>query len=149
MKLAVAGDSAGEGLARVLADYLKDRHEVSEVSRTETGPDPVFAAALLSMLLYRMKPAAVGAAFRRTFVQMKIPIPTIALIPPRRPREPRTPPRGPTAPRVSTPARRSPATERRRGSTRSSRAVKRLGLWYASTMAMVWPVPSSERLLIP
>lgn len=43
MKLAVAGDSAGEGLARVLADHLKDRHEVSEVSRTEAGPDPFYA----------------------------------------------------------------------------------------------------------
>ncbi|RWM11445.1 MAG: RpiB/LacA/LacB family sugar-phosphate isomerase [Mesorhizobium sp.] len=43
MRLAVAGDSAGEGLAKVLADYLKDRHEVSEVSRTEAGPDPFYA----------------------------------------------------------------------------------------------------------
>ncbi|RWB19825.1 RpiB/LacA/LacB family sugar-phosphate isomerase [Mesorhizobium sp.] len=43
MKLAIAGDCAGEGLARVLADYLKDRHEVSEVSRTEIGPDPFYA----------------------------------------------------------------------------------------------------------
>lgn len=29
MKLAVAGDSAGEGLAAALADHLKPRHEVS------------------------------------------------------------------------------------------------------------------------
>ena len=43
MKIAVAGDSAGEGLAKVLADHLKDRHEVSEVSRTEAGPDPFYA----------------------------------------------------------------------------------------------------------
>ncbi|MBZ9734517.1 RpiB/LacA/LacB family sugar-phosphate isomerase [Mesorhizobium sp. CA18] len=43
MKLAVAGDSAGEGLAKILADYLKDKHEVSEVSRTEDGPDPFYA----------------------------------------------------------------------------------------------------------
>ena len=43
MKLAVAGDSAGEGLAKILADHLKDRHEVSEVSRTEAGPDPFYA----------------------------------------------------------------------------------------------------------
>ncbi|MDX8533712.1 RpiB/LacA/LacB family sugar-phosphate isomerase [Mesorhizobium sp. VK25A] len=43
MRLAVAGDSAGEGLAKVLADYLKDRHEVSEVSRAEGGPDPFYA----------------------------------------------------------------------------------------------------------
>ncbi|RWM28889.1 RpiB/LacA/LacB family sugar-phosphate isomerase [Mesorhizobium sp.] len=43
MRLAVAGDSAGEGLAKVLADYLKDRHEVSEVSHTEAGPDPFYA----------------------------------------------------------------------------------------------------------
>ena len=46
-----------------------------------TAPgSPVFAAALLSILLFRMKPRDVAAAFRRTFVQMKIPIPTIALM---------------------------------------------------------------------
>lgn len=43
MKLAIAGDSAGEGLAKVLADHLKDRHEVSEISRTEAGPDAFYA----------------------------------------------------------------------------------------------------------
>ncbi len=43
MKLAIAGDSAGEGLAKVLADHLKDRHEVSEVSRAEAGLDAFYA----------------------------------------------------------------------------------------------------------
>src|SRR5450432_3485872 len=43
MKLAVAGDSAGEGLAKVLAEHLKGKHEVSEVSRTDAGPDPFYA----------------------------------------------------------------------------------------------------------
>ena len=43
MKLAVAGDSAGEGLAKVLAEYLSDRFEVSEISHTENGPDPFYA----------------------------------------------------------------------------------------------------------
>ena len=43
MKLAIAGDSAGEGLARMLADHLKGKHEVSEISRTETGPDAFYA----------------------------------------------------------------------------------------------------------
>jgi ribose 5-phosphate isomerase B len=43
MKIAVAGDSAGEGLAHVLAEYLKSRYDVSEVSRTEQGPDPYYA----------------------------------------------------------------------------------------------------------
>ena len=43
MKIAVAGDSAGEGLAKVLAEHLKGAHEVSEVSRTEAGPDPFYA----------------------------------------------------------------------------------------------------------
>ena len=43
MKLAIAGDSAGEGLAKVLADHLKDRYEVSEVSRTQDGPDDFYA----------------------------------------------------------------------------------------------------------
>ncbi len=43
MKIAVAGDSAGEGLAQVLADYLSARYEVSEISRTDAGPDPYYA----------------------------------------------------------------------------------------------------------
>jgi RpiB/LacA/LacB family sugar-phosphate isomerase len=43
MKIAVAGDSAGEGLARVLADHLKASHEVAEVSRTEAGADAFYA----------------------------------------------------------------------------------------------------------
>ena len=43
MKLAIAGDSAGEGLAKVLADHLRDRHDVSEISRTEAGPDAFYA----------------------------------------------------------------------------------------------------------
>ena len=43
MKLAIAGDSAGEGLAKVLAGHLKDRFEVSEVSRTQEGPDAFYA----------------------------------------------------------------------------------------------------------
>ena len=43
MKLAIAGDSAGEGLAKVLADHLKDRHDVHEVSRTDAGADAFYA----------------------------------------------------------------------------------------------------------
>ncbi len=43
MKLAIAGDSAGEGLAKVLADHLKDKHEVAEISRTEGGADAFYA----------------------------------------------------------------------------------------------------------
>ncbi|NPD16542.1 RpiB/LacA/LacB family sugar-phosphate isomerase [Xinfangfangia sp. D13-10-4-6] len=43
MKLAIAGDSAGEGLAKILADHLKDKYEVSEVSRTDAGPDAFYA----------------------------------------------------------------------------------------------------------
>ncbi|THF49305.1 D-erythrulose-4-phosphate isomerase [Allorhizobium terrae] len=43
MKIAIAGDSAGEGLASVLATYLKDRFEVHEISRTDAGPDAFYA----------------------------------------------------------------------------------------------------------
>ena len=43
MKLAIAGDSAGEGLAKILADHLKDKHQVSEISRTDEGPDAFYA----------------------------------------------------------------------------------------------------------
>lgn len=43
MKIAVAGDSAGEGLAHVLAEYLKDSHQVSEISRIDGQPDDFYA----------------------------------------------------------------------------------------------------------
>lgn len=43
MKLAIAGDSAGEGLAKILAEHLKGAHEVAEISRTEAGPDAFYA----------------------------------------------------------------------------------------------------------
>jgi D-erythrulose 4-phosphate isomerase len=43
MKIAIGGDSAGVGLARVLADYLKDRFDVSEVSNNETNPGEFYA----------------------------------------------------------------------------------------------------------
>ncbi|MCJ7874152.1 RpiB/LacA/LacB family sugar-phosphate isomerase [Phaeobacter sp. J2-8] len=43
MKIAVAGDSAGEGLAKILADHLKANHEVAEISRTDAGPDAFYA----------------------------------------------------------------------------------------------------------
>lgn len=43
MKLAIAGDSAGEGLAKVLAEHLKGAHDVSEISRTDAGPDTFYA----------------------------------------------------------------------------------------------------------
>jgi lactate permease len=46
-----------------------------------TAPgSPVFAAAILSMLMLRMRPSAIAWVFRRTFFQMKIPIPTIAFM---------------------------------------------------------------------
>ncbi|MEQ5777268.1 MULTISPECIES: RpiB/LacA/LacB family sugar-phosphate isomerase [unclassified Thalassospira] len=45
MKIVVAGDSAGEGLAKVLAEYLSQNpaYEVTEASRTESGPDDFYA----------------------------------------------------------------------------------------------------------
>ncbi|NBZ87761.1 RpiB/LacA/LacB family sugar-phosphate isomerase [Stagnihabitans tardus] len=43
MKLAIAGDSAGEGLAKLLADHLKGAHEVHEISRQEGQADPFYA----------------------------------------------------------------------------------------------------------
>ena len=43
MRIAVAGDSAGEALARTLAEHLSRTFDVSEVSRTDAGPDPFYA----------------------------------------------------------------------------------------------------------
>lgn len=43
MKIAIAGDSAGEDLAKDLADYLADRYDVAEVSHTDAGADAFYA----------------------------------------------------------------------------------------------------------
>jgi len=43
MKIAIAGDSAGEGLASVLAEHLSSSHQVEEISHTEKGPDDFYA----------------------------------------------------------------------------------------------------------
>ena len=43
MKIAIAGDSAGEGLAKILADHLSNKFEVTEISCTGEGTDPFYA----------------------------------------------------------------------------------------------------------
>lgn len=43
MKIAIAGDSAGAGLAHVLAEHLKGRFEVAEVSAPAAGAEPFYA----------------------------------------------------------------------------------------------------------
>ncbi len=43
MKIAIAGDSAGESFARTLAQSLSDQYEVSEISHTQSGPDDFYA----------------------------------------------------------------------------------------------------------
>ncbi|MFK7857967.1 MAG: RpiB/LacA/LacB family sugar-phosphate isomerase [Granulosicoccus sp.] len=43
MKIAIAGDSAGESLAHVLAEHLASTMDVSEISHTDKGPDDFYA----------------------------------------------------------------------------------------------------------
>jgi D-erythrulose 4-phosphate isomerase len=43
MKLAIAGDSAGDGLAHILAEHLKGRFEVSEVSKAPDTTNEFYA----------------------------------------------------------------------------------------------------------
>lgn len=43
MKLAIAGDSAGNGLAAQLVDYLKDRYDVADISTPEDGGEEFYA----------------------------------------------------------------------------------------------------------
>ena len=43
MKIAIAGDSAGEGLAQTLAQHLSAEHEVTELSRIDGQPDDFYA----------------------------------------------------------------------------------------------------------
>ncbi|MBJ7539121.1 D-erythrulose-4-phosphate isomerase [Marinomonas transparens] len=43
MKIAIAGDSVGEGLAAALTEHLSDKFTVENVSRTEKGADDFYA----------------------------------------------------------------------------------------------------------
>ena len=43
MRIAVAGDSAGEGLASVLSAHLRERHDVTEMSKPEDGASEFYA----------------------------------------------------------------------------------------------------------
>ena len=43
MRIAVAGDSAGEGLAGVLAAHLQGRHDVTEMSKPRDGTSEFYA----------------------------------------------------------------------------------------------------------
>lgn len=43
MRIAVAGDSAGEALAEMLAEHLSMAHEVDHVSRIDGNADPFYA----------------------------------------------------------------------------------------------------------
>lgn len=63
MKIAVAGDSAGEDLAKLLAAHLSASYDVSEVSRTESGPDAFYAT-----LADRVASAVVAGEFDRAIL---------------------------------------------------------------------------------
>ena len=43
MKIAIAGDSAGEGLAATLTAHLQSSHEVTDLSRVAAQPDGFYA----------------------------------------------------------------------------------------------------------
>ena len=43
MNIAIAGDSAGESLAHILAEHLSGRFNVAEISHTPEGPDDYYA----------------------------------------------------------------------------------------------------------
>jgi L-lactate permease len=60
---------------------LRERETAVFTFNWLTAPGtPVFLAALVSMLLLRTSPAQVGRVFRKTFWQMRIPIPTIGFM---------------------------------------------------------------------
>ena len=78
---------AGQDPFAASADAIVAARKTPQLEKAEfnfawlTSPgSPVFAAALLSMLLLRMRRRAVVEVFRRTWVQMSIPIPTIAFM---------------------------------------------------------------------
>lgn len=63
MKIAIAGDSAGEDLAKILAEHLSSSHDVSEISRTNEGPDAFYAN-----LSDRVGSAVVAGEFERAIL---------------------------------------------------------------------------------
>ena len=70
-----------ERLRKKKADGTRDdtpEKAVFEVAWVSTPGSPVFFAGLLSMLFLRMSFRQIVAVFRKTVVQMKVPIPTIA-----------------------------------------------------------------------
>ncbi|TPE54968.1 RpiB/LacA/LacB family sugar-phosphate isomerase [Maribrevibacterium harenarium] len=46
MKIAIAGDSAGEGLAKALVEHLSSQHEVADLSRLDDGSADTYYAHL-------------------------------------------------------------------------------------------------------
>lgn len=63
MKLAIAGDSAGAGLVRLLADYLKDRFVVSEISEPPDKAEEFYAN-----LADRVGSAVAGGTYDRAIL---------------------------------------------------------------------------------
>jgi lactate permease len=74
----VAAALAGGSL--LLGDRKEPERAVFEFAWVTAPGTPVFVAALVSMLFLRMTPRQIVAVFRRTFWQMRIPIPTIAMM---------------------------------------------------------------------
>ena len=63
MKIAIAGDSAGESFARALAVSLSEQHKVSEISHTADGPDDFYAN-----LAERVASEVLGGAYERAIL---------------------------------------------------------------------------------
>ena len=63
MKIAVAGDTAGKGLARVMADYLKIRFEVADISH-----DAAAGTELYSTLADRAASAVLRGEYDRAIL---------------------------------------------------------------------------------
>lgn len=59
MKIVVAGDSAGEGLAAILAEHLAGSHDVTEISRTD---------AFYANLADRVASAVIAGQFDRAIL---------------------------------------------------------------------------------
>jgi len=74
----VATALAGGSL--VLGERKEPERAMFEFAWVTSPGTPVFVAALVSMLFLRVNPRQIATVFRRTFWQMRIPIPTIAMM---------------------------------------------------------------------
>ena len=81
MKIAVAGDSAGAEMAHLLAEHLKSKHEVAELSTPDDYLDLDRAARATKAVGWSIYDYATTWSWAWPYLRGEVPVPT-TLVPP-------------------------------------------------------------------